>query len=153
MYKALLIVLLFCSFGVAAQSRDGDLQMKRSKIYLDNKLLKPKEVLAIMDGSPEAYAVYKKAKSNYDASQVIGYAAGFMIGYPLGTAFAGGDPQWGLAAGGVGLLLISIPLSTAYKKHARNAVALYNGSSGSSGRKYSIEFTPAATGAKLVVRF
>jgi hypothetical protein len=46
--------------------------MKKSKVYLGNKLMKPKEVLKVMEGIPEAKVVYKKAKSNFDAGQVIG---------------------------------------------------------------------------------
>jgi hypothetical protein len=153
MCKTLLLLLLVCTFGVSAQSREGDLRMQKSKIYLDNRVLKPKEVLSVMAGNPEAYAAYKKAKSNYDAGQVIGFIGGFMVGYPLGTALGGGDPQWGIAAGGVGLLLLNIPLSTAYKKHAGNAIELYNGQTGSTARNYSIELTPTVTGAKAVLRF
>jgi hypothetical protein len=153
LYKALFILLVFCSFGVSAQSREGDLRMEKTKIYLDNQLLKPKEVLNVMEGNPDAYAAYKKAKSNYDAGQVIGFIGGFMIGYPLGSALGGGDPQWGIAAGGVGLLLLNLPLISGYKKHSRNAIELYNGLSGSTAKNYSIEFTPTATGAKVVLRF
>jgi hypothetical protein len=153
MHKALFVLLVFCFFGVSAQSREGDLRMEKAKIYLDNKLLKPKEVLNVMEGNPEAYAAYKKAKSNYDAGQVIGFIGGFMIGYPLGSALGGGDPHWGVAAGGVGLLLLNFPLSSAYKKHSKNAIELYNGRSESTARNYSIEFTPTATGAKVVMRF
>ena len=34
---------------------------------------------------------------------------GFLIGWPLGTALAGGDPNWTLAAIGAGCVAIAIP--------------------------------------------
>lgn len=57
--------------------------------------------------------------SNYNAAQVIGFAGGFLVGRPLGTALAGGDANRGLAAGGA-LILCSIPLTVSFKKTRRN---------------------------------
>lgn len=103
-----------------------EIRMERMKFYDGNNLLKPKEVLHRMKIDPEAFQEFKKAKSNYDAAQVIGFAGGFMVGWPLGTALAGGDPQWGLAGGGVALILATIPMNIAFKKHAKKALAIYN---------------------------
>jgi hypothetical protein len=66
------------------------------------------------------------AKKNYDAGAVFSFVGGFMVGWPCGTALAGGDPEWALAGVGAGLIAISIPFSTAYVKHTKNAVSLYN---------------------------
>ena len=49
-----------------------------------------------------------------------------MVGYPLGTAIAGGDTNWALAGIGAGLIGVSIPFSSATNKNARTAVELYN---------------------------
>jgi hypothetical protein len=153
MHRILFSLFLFSAFAVSAQSRDGDLRMQKSKIFRDDTLLKPKDVLRLMEPVPEAHAAYKKAKANYNAGQVIGFIGGFMIGYPLGTAIAGGDPQWGVLGGGVGLLLLCLPLNTAYKKHSKNAIELYNGDPGSTARRFSVEFMPTVTGAKVALRF
>lgn len=57
---------------------------------------------------------------------IFSYAGGFMIGWPIGTAIGGGDPNWGIAAAGVGCVLLSIPLANGYKKNAKEAVSIYN---------------------------
>jgi hypothetical protein len=88
--------------------------------------LTPKRLLEVTASNPEAYAEMKMAKNNFDAGSVVGFAGGFLLGWPVGTALAGGDPEWIMAGIGAGLLVISIPLSGAYKKHAMNAVNIYN---------------------------
>jgi hypothetical protein len=47
-----------------------------------------------MQYNQEAYNEFKKAKSSYDAVQVVGFVGGFLIEWPVGTALRGGDPQW-----------------------------------------------------------
>ena len=68
----------------------------------------------------------KIAKSNYDIGTVFGFAGGFLVGWPLGTALGGGEPNWTLAGIGAGLIVVSIPFSTSYTKHAKKAVGIYN---------------------------
>jgi len=97
------------------------------KFSQNGKYLKPKEILALMESNPEAFNAFKKAKSNLDMASVLGFAGGFMVGWPLGAAVAGGEPQWGLAAAGGALVVLSIPFSTGFKKHATKAVDIYNG--------------------------
>jgi hypothetical protein len=122
----LLPAFLLASFSYA-QTETSEIRMEKSKFYEGNRILKPREVLSRMEINPEAFQEFKKAKSNYDAAQVLGFAGGFLIGWPLGTALGGGDPQWGLAGGGAALLLASIPLNSGFKKHAKNALTIYNG--------------------------
>ena len=128
-----LIFLTFASilsFSVCAQRDNSDLQMEKKfdgpRFYSGGHVLKPKEVLPYMANNDEAYSAFKKAKSNHDAAGVFGFIGGAMIGYPLGTAIAGGNPEWGLAAGGVGFVLLSLPFSHAFSKHAIHAFDLYS---------------------------
>jgi len=135
---------------------EGDIHMEKTfwgvKFYEDARLLKPKQVLKIMESNPEAYAEFKKAKSNYDASQVFGFIGGFMICWPLGTALAGGEPEWGIAAGGLAVLCIAIPLDNAFKKHARNAITTYNSTSVTARRPvFRVHLNGA--GARVVMKF
>lgn len=57
---------------------------------------------------------------------VLGFAGGFLIGWPIGTAVAGGEPQWELPAIGAGLVILAFPFSEQAKKKASIAVDLYN---------------------------
>ena len=83
---------------------------------------------------------------------VLGSAGGFLVGWPAGTSLAGGDPNWTLAAIGAGLIVISIPFTLAYTKHAKNSVRIYNsGLSRSSfqSRDFSIGLTSDGIGLKV----
>jgi hypothetical protein len=115
-------------------------------------VVSPKQVMQIMKEDPLALAEFQKAKSNYSASGVLGFIGGVMIGFPVGTAIAGGQPEWGLAAGGAVLVLIAaIPLDRAFKRHATTALDIYN--------KKHTAFRPrtnyylSGLGAKIVIKF
>lgn len=152
--KLLLIALLINYGYLSAQTTSDTLRMVKQggiKFYQGSRQLRPAEVLQLMESNPAARAAFKKAKSNYDAAVALGYIGGFMIGWPVGTAIGGGDPNWGLAAGGVGVVLLSIPFNSAFKNHARSAVNLYN--KNSPGRGASVQLMPAGAGMKLIVRF
>ena len=152
---ALLIALCISAF---AQTGEGNIRMEKgfggARFYQDDRLLKPADVLNVMAPNEEAFAMFKKAKANYDAAQVFGFIGGFMVGWPLGTAIAGGDAQWGLAAGGAGVLLLSFPFSSAFNKHARNAVEIYNREPlYGRGNRVSISVVPYGAGGKAIIRF
>jgi hypothetical protein len=128
MKKAVLIVCLaisgICSFG---QSKSDSIQIKQRLVFQQNgKNLTLNQLSQITQTNKEASAEMKLAKTNYNASLFFQIPGGFLIGYPLGTALAGGKANWTLAAIGAGLIVVAIPLISAYNKHARNAVAIYN---------------------------
>ena len=87
-----------------------------------------KEMAKAMESNPEAFGIIKKAQSDTILSSIIGSAGGFLIGWPLGTALGGEDPDWSLAGIGAGLVLIGIPISTSATKKTKQAVELYNSS-------------------------
>lgn len=152
---ALSFTLTIFSF---AQGTEGKIRMEKHfggpRFYQDERLLKPKDVLNIMASDEEAFNVFKKAKANYDAAQVFGFIGGFMVGWPLGTALGGGEPQWGIVAGGAGALLLSLPFSGEFKKHARNAVEIYNREPlYDKSNRVSILLIPYGAGGKAIIRF
>ena len=79
-----------------------------------------------MGSNSDALAIATKAKSNYGAGSVVGFIGGFLIGWPIGTAIGGGEPEWGLLAAGVGITAISIPIMSSAKKKMTEAVNIYN---------------------------
>lgn len=86
---------------------------------------------------------------------ILGYAGGFMIGWPLGTAIGGGEPNWALAGIGAGLVVLSIPLSSSAKKKTIKAIELYN--QGLVPKKeietMSFQFQGTSNGFGLIMKF
>jgi len=120
------------------------------RFEMDTVSLSPKQVLEILKEEPLAYEEFKQAKVNYNVAGVLGFTGGVLIGIPIGTAIAGGDPEWGLAAGGAALILGSIHFNRVFKGRAFNALELYN-------KKYTSRLKPTfhfyGTQARLMIRF
>jgi hypothetical protein len=116
----------------------------------DTVVLGINQVMQILKNNPQAYAEIKKAKTNMNFSSVLGFAGGVLIGLPLGTALAGGDPEWGLAAGGAGLILASLPLNKAFQNHTLKALEIYNGHPGS---RVKSQFRFTGNAVQWVIRF
>lgn len=116
----------------------------------DTLVLSPKQVLEILKVEPVAYEEFKRAKANYNVAGVMGFSGAFLIGFPVVSAIAGGDPEWGFAAGGAALLLGSIHFNRVFKGRAFNALELYNS-------KLTTRIQPTlhfyGTQARLVIRF
>lgn len=115
-----------------------------------------KEAIPLMQSNQEAYQLLKSAKSSSDFANVLGAAGGFMVGWPIGTAIGGGDPNWTLAAVGAGLIAISIPISGGAKKKAQSAVDKYNSSLNTisyNNYKPQLEFASMQTGIGFRLTF
>ena len=130
MKKMFCIGMLVITFGnVFGQHRTDSIETVKSfgtHFWYNNKKLSMKELVQTTQSNPEALREIKAAKSNYAVSSVLGFAGGFLIGWPIGTALAGGEPKWALAGVGAGLFAVSIPFTSGYVKHAKKGVALYN---------------------------
>lgn len=121
-----------------------------ARFEMDTLTLSPQQVMTILKDTPLAYEEFKQAKRNYSTAGVMGFAGGLLIGFPIGTLIAGGDPEWSLAIGGAALLLGSIPLNKAFQRHASNALDLHNKKYSS---RISTNFYLSGTGFKLRFRF
>ncbi len=125
----ILLIATQLSWSQATQTTDS---ISMVKVFGGYKFMKSGERLTmhqlnqVMMDNEEAYLHYKKAKTNYGWGAALSFAGGFMVGWPLGTALAGGEPNWALAGIGAGLITISIPLNQGFNKHARKAVGVYN---------------------------
>lgn len=83
--------------------------------------------------------------------QVLGFAGGSLIGWPLGTTLAGGEANWTLAAIGLPLVLISVPLSKAFNEHAIEAAENYNQSISQKFTSFRIRLGSGTYGYGLVI--
>ncbi|MDB5012543.1 MAG: hypothetical protein JWQ25_745 [Daejeonella sp.] len=147
------MLTLQLSFG---QTKPDSIQTKKafSTFYLQNgKILSPKQLLKTTETNPESYKEMKIAKSNADIGQVFSFSGGFLVGYSLGGVI-GGKPNWTPALIGGGLIIASIPFSSAYAKHAKAAVKIYNQGMNQLGFR-RIEYYPALTanGIGLTMKF
>lgn len=98
-----------------------------SYIYFQHgNRLNMNDIKTIMKSNAAANSKIHRAQTNYAFSSIFGFSGGFLVGYPIGSALAGKDANWALAGIGAGLIAISIPFSTAYSRHTKSAVDIYN---------------------------
>lgn len=118
---------------------------------MDTVNLSMRDVLEMMRVNPVAHDEFKRARSNYSVAGVLGFTGAILVAVPLVTAVAGGDPEWGLAAAGGALILVSVPLNWSFQRHAQNALDEYNKQFESTRIRSNLYIT--GTGARLVIRF
>lgn len=125
---ALLAVNMSFMFG---QKTSDSITMKKVfggyQFYQGERLLKMSDLTITMVLNNEAYKQIKSARSAYTMASILSYAGGFLVGWPLGTAIGGGEPNWTLAGIGAGLIVVSIPIAQSFNKKAKQAVDTYNG--------------------------
>ena len=124
-----IILLFLCFSSVIAQVTEKPIFIKHgliTKFYQGTHQLSPKQLLEVCKTNQVAYPEMKKAKTNNDLANVFGGVGGFLIGWPIGQALAGGDANWTLAGIGVLVIGVSIPFSMEFKTHAENAIEIYN---------------------------
>lgn len=151
----LLITCYSVSFGQKVQE---PITMKKVfggyQFYQGDQRLNVGQLVNIMEPNEEAYKQMKAAKGTYTWATIFGTAGGVLIGFPLGTAIAGGDPNWTLAGIGAGLVVISIPISGKFNKQAKSAVDSYNNSLGLSSKPdTSWKFAITGNGVGITFRF
>jgi hypothetical protein len=126
----LLAAVLLVSISSICQTASDSITVVKvfggRQFFQNDKKLKTGQLVKLMESNEQALKYIKSAQTNNTVSAIIGYAGGFMIGWPIGTAIGGGDPNWTLAAVGAGLVAVSIPLSIKATKQTLMAVDLYN---------------------------
>ena len=96
------------------------------QFYHEGKQIKLTQLEDLLRSNEQAYQQIKSSRSSRTISAILGYAGGFMIGWPLGTAIVGGKPNWALAGAGAGLAAVSIPISASANRKMKKAVSIYN---------------------------
>lgn len=131
MKKILLTAIFSCVMVVAfSQSTLDTIEIKKSflgTVFKKNgENLKMRDLLDVTKNNPAAYNYMKKARNKNTVGSIFGGVGGFLIGYTVGTAVAGKDPQWGIAGIGVGLVGAGLLFSADAGKNAKRSVRLYN---------------------------
>jgi len=132
MHKTFIIlffIILFLGRNAYSQNTKDTITIERwigVSYKLNKKVLNATARLDLMESYPDAYAEMKIARTNLWAGNLMSFAGGFMIGFPLGVQLRGGSPDWTLAAVGVALVVFSVPFNIAYQKRSLHAVRMYN---------------------------
>jgi hypothetical protein len=122
------------------------------RFEMDTLNLTMRQVSEILSVNSEALSEFKIARTNYNVAGIFGFTGSLLIAVPVVTAIAGGEPEWGLAAGGAALVLGSIPFSKAFKNRANSALDHYNSQLANSRRERpQLFFT--GTSAVLRIKF
>jgi len=131
---------------------------KTGNVYsymLNDEVLTLNKMAELIQYNSTATDYMKKAKGSSGFANILGYAGGFLIGYPLGTALGGGDANWTLVAVGCGLVAIAIPIVISANKNLLKAAETYNMgvTSTSHIEKYDIRLGLNQTDLVLAIRF
>jgi len=129
--KQITISIIFCLIAIVSFSQEIadsiEIKQKNGKAYFQHgERLSHDDLRSLLELNEDSYKEFKKAKANLFPVYLFSFAGGFLIGWPLGSALAGNQPQWWMAAGGVALILGSIPFQINYTKHLYKAVTIYN---------------------------
>ena len=123
-----LVLSITATFG---QTAPDSISMKKVfggyAFFQNEKRLNMNQLLIATETNEQAYKIMKEAKTTYTWATIVGSAGGFMVGWQLGTALAGGEPNWVMAGVGAGLVIVSIPISNKFNTQAKSAVETFNG--------------------------
>ena len=111
----------------------------------------PKQVSQILFDYPEAYREFKTARTHSTLAGISGFLGVGLILLPTATAALGGDPEWGMAAGGAALVIATIPLSRSSRRKSQHAIDLFNQRHSAFAPRPYLKFW--GTGASLTLRF
>jgi hypothetical protein len=104
--------------------------------------------MILIKNNSAAYEEFKSARKYNTFSSIMGFSGATLIGIPVVTAIAGGDPEWVLAASGGAILVGSILFHRTYKAKALNALDIYN-EKFTSRINTSFYFSGTAVGVRL----
>jgi len=161
MNKVLTIaILLIVGISTAfSQTTQDTIRIKKvflgHEYYKYNKPIDINQIGTYIHSNQQAYKEFKSAQSTNTFAEILGYAGGFMVGWPLGTALGGGKPNWTMAGIGVGILAVGIPLSIHADTQLNEAVKKYNSGMKTSSLDYSPEmkFGFTGNGVGLILKF
>ena len=150
MKKIITLILFFVSLNlVHAQKIESEKIFGGYKFTRNENTLNLRDLSRIMEDTPEAKDLIKKAKTTTVFTSILAFAGGGLIGWPIGEAIGGGDPNWALAGIGAGLVAVAIPLASSANKKTKEAVDIYNSSLERQTTNFKPELNILATGNGL----
>ena len=159
MMKTLLtLILLITCLPTFGQTFSDSITMKKVfggyHFYQADKKLTMRELVKTMEPNEQAYKQIKKAQSTNGLAMAFAFTGGALVGFPLGTAIGGGDPNWALVGIGAGLIVVSIPISNKFNRQAKYAVETFNNDLQTSSfwDKHPLRFSVNATGVGLSLK-
>ncbi|QNM85467.1 hypothetical protein H9W90_14965 [Polaribacter pectinis] len=142
MKKVLLAILL----SVITFSSVNAQKIEMKKVFggytfsQNDKTITLNQMQEIVKDNQEAFDLVKSAKSNQTWGMVLGGIGGGLIGYPIGTAIGGGDPEWALAGVGVAFIVATIPIVKGFNRKTKKAVELYNADQPTASSNFQPQF-------------
>ena len=153
------LVIVFGGFLSVAQAQSTSDSVYVYKGFLGYKYVQHDNRLNfnqlpdIIEENQEAFKLIKKARTHHTFFSIISGTGGFLIGWQLGTALVGGDPNWTMAAIGGGLIVVSIPLYTTSLRKSLDAIDLYNSGLMSTSFRLQLNFELTSNGIGFCLRF
>lgn len=151
--KNIAIIITFLSLGLSftfGQTPNDTISIKKIfggyKFYQGDQRVTMNQLVKAMKPNEQAYQQIKSAQSLYNITMVLNCAAGGMIGWTLGTATGGGEPNWTLAVAGVGLAIVAIPVSINFNNKVTQAAETYNLGLRTSSYRNKTEYNLLLTG-------
>ncbi|ASB49151.1 hypothetical protein [Alkalitalea saponilacus] len=125
---SLFIVSFSLTFGQSAVT--DSITVKRVfggyQFIQGEKRLTMHQLVNAMETNELALQQIKSAQSSHNLATIVGAVGGFMVGWPIGAALGGGEPNWTMAGIGAGLIVVSIPITQSTNKKTIQAIETYN---------------------------
>lgn len=125
------------------------------QFYQGNRVLNMKNLLKAVEANESVHQQIKETRSAAAIVTVFSSVGGFMIGWQLGAALGGGEPNWALAGIGAGIVVVAIPISVNVDKKVKQAVDTFNKElpSGDFGMKKEVSLSMTSNGVGLIFTF
>jgi len=132
MKKSFTLTLILFSIIITSIAQSDLITIDNSglgyRFYQNNQMLGLKQLQQAVISNRQAFEKVNAARNYKVMASIIGAPGGFLIGWQFGATIAGGEPNWLMAGIGAGLILVSIPISSAAKKQAIEGMEIYNSS-------------------------
>jgi hypothetical protein len=156
----LFLAFIFISSSLFSQTVDSIIVKTRllstDYYYAGSKLNSIKSISRVVRDNPKAISKIKAAETLATVGNIFGFAGGFLIGWPIGSAMSGEEANWNLAYAGGLIAFLGILYEFNSSSSVHDAVDIYNSSIQKSGKPKdttTLDFYLAPTRVGLALRF